>query len=215
MQLTEKYRPKDWAEVAGQPDAVKTCRSLAARGAIGGRAVLFLGKSGTGKTTMANILAREMADSFGITELDGSQLTLSRLDEISYSTRCRCIGEKGGRVVIVNECHSIRDAVITRLLTILDRIPDYVLWIFTTTLAANDDLFAGTYEADPFRSRCMNVQLAQRDVTKPMAERALMIAQREGLDGGCDVKRIVKMLQEHRNNLRAVLQEIEAGALLA
>ena len=215
MQLTEKYRPRDWAEVAGQPDAVKVCRSLSERGAIGGRAVLFLGKSGMGKTTMANILAREFADSFGITELDGSQLTLSRLDEISLSTRCRCIGEKGGRVIIVNECHAIRGPVITRLLTMLDRIPDYVLWVFTTTLNANDDLFAGTYEADPFRSRCLRIQLAQRDVAKPMAERALMIAQAEGLDGGADSKRIVKMLQEHRDNLRAVLQEIESGALLA
>ena len=59
------------------------------------------------------------------------------------------------------------------------------------------------------------IQLAQRDVATPLAERALSIAQAEGLDGGADVKRVVKMLQEHRNNLRAVLQEIEAGALLA
>lgn len=214
MQLTEKYRPRVWDDVAGQPKAVLICRSVVARG-LGGRSILITGKSGMGKTTLANLLAAELAEGFGIMELDAGRLTPARLRDIEAEMQYRNLGEKSGRVYIVNECHGLKKEVIRDLLTLMERIPGHVCMIFTTTLDGKETLFDDGIDAAPWMSRCLPIQLAQRDVATPLAERAIDIARREGLDGGADVKRVVKMLQEHRNNLRAVLQEIEAGALLA
>jgi len=48
----------------------------------------------------------------------------------------------------------------------------------------------------------------------PIAERAKAIAEREGLDGK-PIESCIRLIQKHRQNLRAAIQEIESGALLA
>ena len=81
MQLCEKYRPQCWEEVVGQDAAVARIRQLAARGKppcppvvgtesvpdspsngnLAGRAYWISGLSGTGKTTIARLLAAALA----------------------------------------------------------------------------------------------------------------------------------------------------------
>ncbi len=69
MTLTEQYRPKTWADVVGQDKAIARIQALAKRG-LAGRAFWIAGASGTGKTTIARILAREVADDWYVEETE-------------------------------------------------------------------------------------------------------------------------------------------------
>ena len=63
-------------------------------------------------------------------------------------------------------------------------------------------------------SRCLPLALARRDLAKAFAQRAKEIAEREGLDGR-PLEQYVRLIQKHRQNFRAALQEVESGAMLA
>ena len=75
--LADKYRPASWDEVVGQDKIVARLRALAARGSLAGRAFWLSGQSGTGKTTIARLIAAEVADPFLIEELDAAALTVA------------------------------------------------------------------------------------------------------------------------------------------
>ena len=77
-QLTEQYRPQMWSDVVGQDKIVQRIQSLAKRG-LAGRAFWLSGQSGTGKATIARLIAVEVADDLLIRELDAASLSVSDL----------------------------------------------------------------------------------------------------------------------------------------
>ncbi|MCH7725171.1 MAG: AAA family ATPase [Planctomycetes bacterium] len=131
MQLHEHFRPKVWEDVCGQDKAVRKIQALAKRG-LAGRAYWISGQSGTGKTTIARLIASEVADEWCVEEVDATGLSAARIAQLERESQTRGLG-KGGRAYIVNESHGLNKAAIRQLLVTLERIPGHVCWIFTTT----------------------------------------------------------------------------------
>ena len=101
MQLYEQYRPKCWAEVVGQSKVLDTIERLRPRG-LSGRTYWITGQSGTGKTTIARLLAAEVADPWSILEFDTPrQLPVAEIDRIRTDYRYRPLGR--GTCYVVNE----------------------------------------------------------------------------------------------------------------
>lgn len=211
--LAESYRPASLEDVVGQDGALRQVRSVLARG-WGARAWWITGPSGTGKTTLARIIARDGADELAIEEIDAQTLTPARLRDLEGEMAYRYLGEKSGRAFIVNEAHGLRKDTIRLLLVILERLPDHVAFVFTTTKAGEARLFEDdeSGDASPLLSRCVEITLRYDGTTeKAFAARAKSIAMKEGIDG-LPTSVYERAFAASAGNFRRVLQRIESGA---
>ncbi len=210
--LFEKYRPTTFDEVLGQDKAVKKVRLLLDRG-WGGRAWWISGASGTGKTTIAKIIASQGADDFYITEYDSADAISAPETKRLENDMCYLAPGKGGRAYIINEAHGLRKPIIRRLLGLLERIPNHVCIIFTTTKTGESSLFDDQIDAHPLLSRCAKIELTNQGLAKVFAEHCRQIATEENLNGK-SLQSYIKLAQNCKNNCRQMLMAIETGDML-
>lgn len=211
MRLYEKHRPRTLDGVVGQDKAVRQVRRIIERGDVGGQTFWFSGQTGVGKTTLAKILARSIADDWFITEYVGRKLTPRGLDAIERDAQLYSLG-KGGRAFIINESHGLSAPVIEQLLDFLERLPQHTCVIFTTSKDGQGALFDAQIDAEPLLGRCVEIKLTNQGTHPAFAKLARTIAQSEGLDGRPE-SAYRRLAADCHGNLRKMLQRIGNGEM--
>lgn len=182
------------------------------KGSLGSRAFWISGPSGIGKTSMAYLIAGDVCDEDNFIEIDAGGLTPKDIDDLEKQLRMRCLGEKSGRAVLVNEAHGLRQDSIRKFLVVLERIPGHVTWVFTTTDVGKEKLFKDI-DAHPLLSRCIKFELKTDDYADAMVKRAMAIAEQEGL-GGATREEWIELAVACKWNFRDVLTEVEKGVMV-
>ncbi|HEY7397158.1 MAG TPA: DNA polymerase III subunit gamma/tau [Gaiellaceae bacterium] len=152
--LYRKYRPQTFAEVVGQEAIVRTLTNAIEQDKVR-QAYLFAGPRGTGKTSLARILAKSIncahgptpapdgtchscvaiaaGTSLDVVEMDAaSQRGIDDIREIRDRAALQPV-EGRMKVYILDEAHQLTDAAWNALLKLIEEPPPHLLFIFCTT----------------------------------------------------------------------------------
>ena len=131
--LYRKYRPENFEEVIGQEHIVKVLKNAIAGGSVA-HAYLLTGSRGTGKTTVARIIARELGTSNNdIYEMDAaSNRGIDNIRELREGVSTLPFESKY-KVYIIDEVHMLTKESFNSLLKTLEEPPAHVVFILATT----------------------------------------------------------------------------------
>lgn len=131
-----KYRPKAFADVVGQDTVVKGLQGLLAARARP-HVFLFSGPSGTGKTTLARIMAAALdCDARSTIERDAASYSgIDEVRELTAGLRYSGFGTSPGKAIIIDEAHNLSPKAWEGLLAITEHPPEHVFFFFCTTNA--------------------------------------------------------------------------------
>jgi DNA polymerase III, subunit gamma and tau len=153
--LYRKYRPKEWNEVVGQDHVVTTLKNAIAADRVA-HAYLFAGSRGTGKTTLARLLAKAVNCTnpdptkrpdnecenckavnenrfLDLIEIDAASNTSvddvrDLRDKINFSP-----SQGKYKIYIIDEVHMLSTAAFNALLKTLEEPPPHAIFVLATT----------------------------------------------------------------------------------
>lgn len=212
--LSDKYRPRDWDGVVGQPKIIGLLSKMDDARSLNGKAYWITGGTGMGKTTIARILANKIGDQWTIEEIDAGGVTKDVIDGIRNKCNYKPMTGALSNVLIINEAHGLRKDSIRGLLVVLEALTPWMTVIFTTTNEAMELFEDSQIDSSPLVDRCLALRLSARPGVEALADHVRGIAVKEGLDGGAGALKFEKLLQNKHNSIRGALSAIEAGHFL-
>lgn len=131
--LYAKYRPQTFADVVGQ-EHVTSVLAQAVEGDRVAHAYLFSGSRGTGKTSVARILARELGTAPEDTyEIDAaSNTSVEDVRDLNESVSVLPF-RSPKKVYILDEVHMLSKSAFNALLKTLEEPPSHVVFVLATT----------------------------------------------------------------------------------
>lgn len=192
--LSRKYRPQCFEDVVRQTHVTRTLANAIASGRLA-HAILFSGPRGTGKTTIARILAKCVNCATGPTatpcntcqscreitsghaadvfEIDGaSNNKVEHVRELRENA-AYMPAHSTRKIYIIDEVHMLSDAAFNALLKILEEPPAHVMFMFATTEPNKIPI--------TILSRCQRHDLRRIDINAIIAHMA-DLCRREGID---------------------------------
>ncbi len=192
--LYRKYRPQTFEEVVGQGAVTRTLTNAIERDQVR-QAYLFAGPRGTGKTSLARILAKGLncqngptttpcnvchacvaissGSSLDVVEMDAaSQRGIDDIREIRERVVLQPV-EGRSKVYILDEAHQLTDAAWNALLKLIEEPPPHLVFVFCTTELQK--------VLPTVRSRCQTF-VFQRPRLPDLIRRLRLVADGEGMD---------------------------------
>ena len=156
LSLYRRHRPRSFDQVVGQEHIVRTLRNAIELGKVH-HAYLFVGSRGTGKTSMAKLLAAALnaeggpradfdpeapaaqaiahGNSLDVVEMDAaSNNSVDDIRELRENVALAPMGG-GSRVYILDEAHMLSNAAWNAFLKTLEEPPAHVVFVLATTEA--------------------------------------------------------------------------------
>jgi len=201
--LTEKYRPQATADFVGLDKAKKLCARLAVNPFDS--AWLFVGASGTGKTTIALALAEEMQAE--LHHIPSQSCTVEAVKDLRAKLAYLPALGKRAHLVLVDEADQMSSAAQLALLSMLDSTnrPQQTIFIFTCNETERFE--------KRFLSRCGVIEFSSYGLAKDAT--ALLARVWEHEANGADAPNFARIVKESNNNIRAALMELQKELIFA
>jgi DNA polymerase-3 subunit gamma/tau len=220
--IARKYRPQTFDELIGQEHVQKTLTNAIESNRLA-HGYIFSGQRGTGKTSVARILARCLdcingptstpcgvcsscveiteGNSVDVIEIDAaSNRGINEMREIRDNVRYRPARDRY-KVFIIDEAHQITKEAFNALLKTLEEPPEWVVFVLCTT-EANEI-------PNTIASRCQHFTFRSIDFAE-LVSRMKHIAEQEGIDASDEVLAVIARAGEGsvRDSLSALDQAI-------